>query len=488
MNLSPKVLLSILITVNLLTVSVWAQQKAGDLKIEPYIFENSKKEKVDAEFGRLLLPENRQNPQSRLIELAFVRFKSISPNPGSPIIYLAGGPGGSGIASARGSRFPVFMAMREVGDVILLEQRGIGQSKPNLVCRETFDLPLDKSLSREEVIQVIKERSRSCAEYFRGQGVDLTGYNTNDNADDIEALRKAISAGKVSLWGTSYGTTLALTTIKRHGQYIDRAILAGVEGLDSLLKPPGEVQQHLADIDRLVKADPNLSKQIPDFLALVRTVLDRLEKEPAVVETTDPQSKQKVKVVINKYTMQLLTASAVGTDSIAAFPRLYFAASKNDFSEIVPRLLNQSRSSIGSAMAYMTDCSSGASLERRRRIEREAKEALLGNAADIVFPDVCDAWGNPDLGKSFRAPVKSSVPVLFISGTLDGRTPVSSAEEVGKGFRNGKYLVIEGAWHGDPLFVSSPKIKDIMLEFMRGVPLSTTKITLPPLKFTPLKL
>jgi pimeloyl-ACP methyl ester carboxylesterase len=105
-----------------------------------------------------------------------------------------------------------------------------------------------------------------------------------------------------------------------------------------------------------------------------------------------------------------------------------------------------------------------------------------------VFPDVCDAWGNPDLGKSFRAPVKSSVPVLFISGTLDGRTPVSSAEEVGKGFRNGKYLVIEGAWHGDPLFVSSPIIKDIMLEFMRGVPLSTTKITLPPLKFTPLKL
>jgi pimeloyl-ACP methyl ester carboxylesterase len=98
-------------------------------------------------------------------------------------------------------------------------------------------------------------------------------------------------------------------------------------------------------------------------------------------------------------------------------------------------------------MAFMTDCSSGASVERRRRIQREARETLLENAADIVFPDVCDSWGNPDLGRSLRAPVKSNIPVLFISGTLDGRTPVSSAEEVRKGFRNSKHLIIEGAWH-----------------------------------------
>ena len=95
-------------------------------------------------------------------------------------------------------------------------------------------------------------------------------------------------------------------------------------------------------------------------------------------------------------------------------------------------------------MAFMTDCSSGASVERRRRIQRELRETLLENAADIVFPDVCDSWGNPDLGRSFRAPVKSNIPVLFISGTLDERTPVSSAEEVRKGFRNSKHLIIEG--------------------------------------------
>ena len=105
---------------------------------------------------------------------------------------------------------------------------------------------------------------------------------------------------------------------------------------------------------------------------------------------------------------------------------------------------------------------------------------------DFPFLDVCDAWGNPDLGEPFRAPVKSNVPALFISGTFDVRTPVSNAEEVRRGFRNSTHLIIEGAVHSDPLFVSSPKIKDVMLEFMKGQPLSTSRIALPPLRFMPL--
>ena len=133
----------------LLAVPVAAQRKAGDLTIKPYVFENRKGEKVDAELGVLLVPENRRDPQSNLIELAFVRFKSTSKNPGAPIVYLAGGPGGSGIGTATGSRFPLFMAMREIGDVIAFDQRGTGRSKPNLTCYQRFDFPLDVVPSRE---------------------------------------------------------------------------------------------------------------------------------------------------------------------------------------------------------------------------------------------------------------------------------------------------------------------------------------------------
>src|SRR5947207_14089952 len=99
-----------------------------------------------------------------MIELVFLRFKSTAKTPGPPIVYLAGGPGGSGIGTARGSRFRLFIAMREVGDVIAFDQRGTRMSKPNLTCFERLDLPLDIVPSRETVVRALRQRSadRAC--------------------------------------------------------------------------------------------------------------------------------------------------------------------------------------------------------------------------------------------------------------------------------------------------------------------------------------
>ena len=235
-----------------------AQQKPA-LKLTPRVFESASGQKVDAEFGELSVPENRQKPNSKFIQLAFVRFKSTSQKPASPIVYLAGGPGGSGIGAARGSRFPLFMAMREVADVIALDQRGVGLSNPNLTCAETVSFAPDRLQRREDLMELYRKQSRACAETFIRQGVDLTGYNTNESADDLEDLRKAIGVEKISLWAISYGTHLALATIKRHEKSLDRMILAGVEGPSHTIKLPGNIQKHLEHIDRLVKADAKLS-------------------------------------------------------------------------------------------------------------------------------------------------------------------------------------------------------------------------------------
>ena len=464
-----------------------AQQKAGGLKIKPYVYESSKGDKVDAELGVLLVPENRNKPDSNLIELAFVRFKSTSKNPGAPIVYLAGGPGGSGTGAARGSRFPLFMALREVGDVIAFDQRGTGMSKPNLICSQRFDLPLDVVPSRETVLPALLQRSSDCASYWQDlQRVDLSGYNSNESADDLEDLRKALGANQISLWTISYGTHLAFATIRRHPNSIQRAILAGTEGPDHSYKLPSNIQNHLIDLAAVVKADPEVGKEIPDFLGLMKSVFDRLEKEPAIVEITDPRTKQKVKVTVNKFVMQFIAANNIGTEVTASYPALFYRASKGDLSNPAQVWFNQTRSGIGSAMSYMMDCASGMTSSREKQIKTEAKTTLLEELANFPFPEVCQAWKAPDLGDTFRSPINSDVPVLFISGTLDARTPVSNAEEYRRGFRNSTHLIIEGAVHSDPLFLSSPRIKDVMLEFLKGQPVSTTKITLPPMKFAPL--
>jgi pimeloyl-ACP methyl ester carboxylesterase len=485
MFVSKCVVLTILVLV--LTASINAQPKPGTLKIKPYTFENEKGEKVESEFGTLLVPENRSNPESNLIEVAFVRFKSTAKNPGPPIVYLAGGPGGSGIATAIGTRFPLFMALREIADVIAFDQRGTNHAKPNLSCYDRLNMPLDVAPSRAMALAELKAASQNCAGYWREvQRVDLDGYNTNESADDLEDLRKALGVNQISLWSISYGTHLAFATMRRHPKSIHRAILAGIEGPDHTYKLPSNIQKHLEDLAAVIKADPVIGKEIPDFLGLMKSVFDRLDTQPETVEIVDPRTKQKVKVIVNKFVMQFIVANNIGTTVTERFPALFYRASKGDFTNPAQVWLNQSRSQLNGAMSYMMDCASGQTPARRERIQREAKGTLLEDLFNFPFPDICDEWKAPDLGDAFRSPLRSDVPVLFISGTLDARTPVSNAEEYLTGFKNSTHMIIDGAVHSDPLFLSSPKIKDGMIEFLRGQPVKVTKISIGPMKFAPL--
>src|SRR6476659_1833764 len=98
-------------------ILVSMQMRASDtVQFEPYRFEYQGKQ-IDAELGRSVVPEHYGHPAGRKITLAFLRLKSTSRQPGPPVVYLAGGPGGSAIHLAKGPRGRVFLAMREAGDV-----------------------------------------------------------------------------------------------------------------------------------------------------------------------------------------------------------------------------------------------------------------------------------------------------------------------------------------------------------------------------------
>ncbi len=130
------------------------------------------------------------------------------------------------------------------------------------------------------------------------------------------------------------------------------------------------------------------------FPGLMRTVLDRPAKEPATAHVTDQTTRQERTVVISRYVMQLLTASAVGTDAISAFPRLCLAASNGDSSKIARQWAGLSGSSIGSAMAFAIDCASGVSAGRRQQVEREKGRTLPEDAAaEVCAPEAGRARG-----------------------------------------------------------------------------------------------
>jgi pimeloyl-ACP methyl ester carboxylesterase len=166
-------------------------------------------------------------------------------------------------------------------------------------------------------------------------------------------------------------------------------------------------------------------------------------------------------------------------------PSFFYALSQGDFTLLAQAALNFRRSSPGNMMALTMVCASGASDERLRRVEREAQQTLFGNAVNLPYPEACAALGGDDLGSKFRAPIQSSTPTLFISGTLDGRTTIKNAEEVLKGFRRGIHLIIEGTSHGYDLFYFFPNSKEIMSNFLKGRPIPSNRISILPFRFNP---
>ena len=127
-------------------------------------------------------------------------------------------------------------------------------SQPILAVYTKLDFLLDRPGEPEELLAIAATRLHDGFDRWAAEGVDPLAYNTNESADDIDALRRALGAEKIRLWGTSYGTHLAFATIRRHERQIERAGLLGVEGPDHTLKLPTQIQAALEEVARLCTA------------------------------------------------------------------------------------------------------------------------------------------------------------------------------------------------------------------------------------------
>lgn len=472
-----------LLPVMVLVTALPACAEPPKLRLTPHEFVAADGTKVHAELGELRVPENRSKPGSRTITLQLVRFAATGSQRGAPIVYLAGGPGSSGIEAARGPRFPLFMALRQTADVIALDQRGTGLEggdDPQTDCDEEYVVDPGAPLDRARAGATIAAAARRCLERLRRKGFDISGYTTPESAADLDDLRRALGADKLTLWGISYGTHLALATLKLFGDRVDRVILAGIEGPDETYKLPSDQQELLESIAALARP------QTPDLLGSIRSLLRELEAHPKTVPLTHPLTGETFAFVLGPLDLQVVIAQMLtGPETFGTLPDLVSRLERGDWLALA---LQAGRLRIGEApigMSMAMDCASGVTEERRQRIAAEARQTLLGDAINLPFPEICTAVPVADLGDGYRAPVRSQVPALLISGTLDGRTRPRQAEALIPGMPNAVHLVIDGAGHSDPLFLSSPKILETMLRFLRGEPIVERRIALAPVKLLP---
>lgn len=450
-----------------------AQSQAG-----PFRFAGWRGAETDAERGFFEVPEDRHDPASRSISLSYVRFPSTAARPGPPIVYLAGGPGGTATGTATGPRFPIFMALREVADVIAFDQRGTGLSN-HIPSRPPSTGPLP-ALTREGLTRHFRDEFQTAWADWTRAGVAMRGYNTAESADDIDALRRHLGAGKIDLWGISYGTHLALSVLRRHGDRIGRVALASLEGQDQTVKRPAHLDAYLQRVDALLDADPAVRAAVPDLPGLMRRVHARLEAAPAALTVAGPAGP--IALEVGGFAVQLLTGSLIANPgTLALLPGLYLALDAGQTDALAPFLGSMAGQLGVTGMPEAMDLASGISADRLRLIEAEARTAVFGDALNFPMPHLLGAVEGVDLGDDFRAPLRIETPALLIAGTLDGRTPLEEQAEVAAQFQRRTQVTVENAGHN--VFESHPDVQDLIVRFFRGEAVTDTSLTLPPPTF-----
>lgn len=450
------------------------QDTKTTLVFQQTTFVSNAGESVDAEIATLVVPENRSKPEGSKIKLPVLRFKSTAAKPGSPIIYLAGGPGASGLNSAKAAIFPVIMLLRSHADVITFDQRGTGGAEPSLFVAGKLDLPQNEPLDSTAALNKLTNVARQTAAEIARRGIDLSSYNTNESADDVNDLRAALGADKITLWGHSYGSHLGLTVIRRHGEFVDRAILSGVNGPDQRWRHPNDLQLLIDRLDDYINKTPKLQRLIPSLKQTVVDVLKHLDEKPETVLVSSQP------IVIGRKDVEVLVALQSGDlEFVRSLPFLFGSMKAGDYSQVANQISRGLRQrDIGTAMLYAMHIASGVSASRSAEIANQTNAAMFHSAINFPFEDknFVSAWGVKDLGDEFRSPIKSNVPTLFMSGTLDGRTSLSDAKDVLAGFSNGRQLVIEGVAHD--FYHLTPLVGATMMDFLDGKTLAE-KIVVP---------
>lgn len=437
----PVIVLFILLT----KLQVLGQSKLANVKSS--LFKTTSNLVIQGQEGFLEIPENRNDPSSRTIKLKYVHLKSISENPSAPIIYLEGGGGASTWEASSPKDLNDRIELLEVSDLIFLDRRGANDESLTYIWRD--DYPKDFFVSEENANRHYQQLAKVALEKFSDKGIDVTGYNIEEHAKDVNDLMTALGFEKYTLFGFSYGSHIGMTVMKLFPDYVERAIMVGADAPNQAFNYPIHLDEHLTKIAALVEQDSMLNMTAADFITLVNTTMTKLQKSPVIVKVKNPLTRKKIDLPIGVFGLAFILRLDIDDwHDISAIPRLLHSINNNNYSMLTWFVQKRMTFALGiQGQGINQQLASGASESRWSTIEKQANESLFGNAVNFPFSAVKDYWVSNKLSFDPSIPLQSDIPTLFITGTLDCRTPVKQTEEIMKGFSNAIHIKVENAGH-----------------------------------------
>jgi pimeloyl-ACP methyl ester carboxylesterase len=179
-----------------------------------------------AQCGLLTVPLDYAHPGGAKVQIAVSRIRHTVPQ-SQYLGVILGNPGGPGAAGLGQSLESAFTPAGPYYDWIGFDPRGIGDSRPLISCPDANQPITTQSYTPQNLAQLqtwlstTKAFARSCTT----TGPLLAHLGTVDVARDMDSIRVALGASKISYYGLSYGTYLGQVYATLFPQRVFRMIL-----------------------------------------------------------------------------------------------------------------------------------------------------------------------------------------------------------------------------------------------------------------------
>ncbi len=375
--------------------------------------------------------------------------------PGPPagvMVLVAGGPG----IAATIAYSPVLPTLRRMFPgwaVVLVDTRGTGQSGllrcPHVSVERLLGSPAGVHACQREI------------------GPRSHFYTTADNVRDIDAVRRALGAATIGLYGTSYGTKVVQAYAHTYPGRVSRVVLDSVVTRYGPDPMRGSTWQAFPRVLREECAGGACLAATPSFEADYVRLANRIARRPLRGRFYDAAG---VPVRAELTGGELLHVAINGDESPYVWlelPAAVHAALTGRPAPLLSLAPVADPASENPVVAVATSCEEDlfpwprtSPLAGRARLWRQA---VLSAPASTFGPfgpwaplqntfapygRLCQGWRAaprpPDLGSR---PLPD-VPALVLAGSDDLRTPLGDSQALARQFARGRLLVARGGGHG----------------------------------------
>ena len=409
---------------------------------------------VAARCGHLSVPEDPAAPGGTRITLAVAVVPALDRSTAlEPVFIVAGGPG-QAASDFYAAYAGAFARVLRRHDLVLVDQRGTGRSN-RLGC----EVPADVEINTPSAAR-LTEIATACRHALPGRP---EYYTTSVAVRDLDLVRGALGAPRISLYGVSYGTRVVEHYVRRHAAHVRAVVLDGALPPDE--SPEPAVTDHAVRALGLAfarcHADPACTRAFPDPAGQFERLRAALALHPAHVRVPDPTSGLPRELDIDATALAgTVRMAGYSTATVALLPYVLDRASRGEYAPLAAQLLgfgSHLERQLAYGMNLAVSCSED--LPHVTPADRaRAAGSYLGRAQFDLLDAMCAGWPAGVVDADLYAPLAAPVAALVLSGELDPVTPPAFGARAAAAFADARHVVVPGQAHGQLAVGCAPRL------------------------------